>query len=212
MQVDHKLIEKYHLNQCTPEEKILVEEWLLDDTLSLSSLTMPARDKDQLQLKIWEELSTHINKPLPETKAPTKKFSFKYISIAASLLIILGFSIYRFTVSKEDTYALFDNSANANLKYIEKNSYELILGKHASARINMDTGEFYTVGNMMLTPKKDFTYTFPGSSTKKELKNGEIYFILDAKNTGKQVILSKSELTFLAPTIQHQLKRQFNII
>ena len=37
MKVDQKLIEKYHLNQCTPEERILVEEWLVDDTFGLFS-------------------------------------------------------------------------------------------------------------------------------------------------------------------------------
>ncbi|MEN5195156.1 hypothetical protein [Sphingobacterium faecium] len=212
MQVDHKLIEKYHLNQCTPEERNLVEEWLIDDTLDFPSLSISQADKSHIQSEIWENISPHITEsPVIKNENLIKK-RFRYIAIAASLLIIFGFYISKNNIDKEISYAIFDNSTGPNSKYFDKNNYELILGKHATAKINIETGEFFSLGTMVIIPKKDFEFNFTGTREKKELKNGETYFILNSKNTGKQIILSQSELTFLAPTIQNQLKLQFNNI
>lgn len=212
MQVDHKLIEKYHLNQCTPEERNLVEEWLIDDTLDFPSLPISQTDKSHIQSEIWGNISQQITASPVIKKENLIKKRFRYIAIAASLLIILGFYISKNNIDKEISYAIFDNSTSTNSKYFDKNSYELILGKHATAKINIKTGEFFSLGTLVIIPKKDVEFSFTGTGEKKELKNGETYFILNPKNTGKQIILSQSELTFLAPTIQNQLKLQFNII
>jgi len=212
MKVDQKLIEKYHLNQCTPEERILVEEWLVDDNLDFSPLSLPQFDKSHIQSQIWENIAANIIEPTPIKVDNNRKRLIRYISIAASIVILFGLFIYKNNIDKEISYAIFDNSTSANSKYFEKNSYELILGKHATAKINVETGEFFSMGTMVIIPKKDFEFSFIGTTEKKELKNGETYFILNSKNTGKQIILSQSELTFLAPTIQNQLKLQFNII
>lgn len=212
MQVDHKLIEKYHLNQCTPEERNLVEEWLIDDTLDFPSLPISQTDKSHIQSEIWGNISQQITESPVIKKENLIKKRFRYIAIAASLLIIFGFYISKNNIDKEISYAIFDNSTSTNSKYFDKNSYELILGKHATAKINIKTGEFFSLGTLVIIPKKDVEFSFTGTGEKKELKNGETYFILNPKNTGKQIILSQSELTFLAPTIQNQLKLQFNII
>lgn len=212
MQVDHKLIEKYHLNQCTPEERNLVEDWLMDDTFDFTPLPIPQIDKSHMQSQIWGNIVPYINEPIAIIKNSRRTKLLCYISIAASLLIIFGFFISKSSIDNEISYATFDNSTSPNSKYFKKNSYELILAKHATARINLETGEFFSIGTMVIIPKKDFEFNLIGTSQKKELKNGETYFILNSKNTGKQIIFSQSELTFLAPTIQNQLKLQFNII
>ncbi|UZJ64937.1 hypothetical protein OKW96_01035 [Sphingobacterium sp. KU25419] len=93
MQVDHKLIEKYHLNQCTPEERNLVEEWLIDDTLDFPSLPISQADKSHIQSEIWENISPHITESPVIIKENLIKKRFRYIAIAASLLIIFGFYI-----------------------------------------------------------------------------------------------------------------------
>ncbi len=113
---------------------------------------------------------------------------------------------------KEKTDATFDNARNANLKYINQQNYKIVLGKNATAQINTDTGIIKTTGNMLFIPKRNFAFSMPGADKKKELKTGEIYFVLQPQKNGKQVIIAKSELTFLAPTLQHELKLQFNII
>ena len=212
MKIDHKLIEKYHLGQCSPGEKILVEEWLLDDTLDSEPLSISIAKKTKLETDIWAELSTHIDQSEVPATVPQKKYSFKYIGIAATIAFFLCFGFHWFSKDSEKAAAIFENRTNAGLKYINQNNYNIILGKHASAEINTDTGEFKTSGNMMFIPKKNFAFSFSGTDKKKELKHGETYFVLKPQKNGKQVIISKSELTFLAPTIQHELKIQFNII
>jgi len=212
MRIDHKLLEKYHLGQCSPAEQLLVEEWLLDDTLESEPLSISITKKAKLETDIWAELSSHIDQSGVPTIVPPKKYNFKYIGIAASIVLLLCFGFYQFSKDAENTAAIFDNRTSAGLKYINQDSYNIILGKNARAEINTDTGEFKTSGNMMFIPKKNFAFSFSGTDKKRELKHGETYFVLKPQKNGKQVIISKSELTFLAPTIQHELKIQFNII
>ncbi len=212
MKIDHKLIEKYHLGQCSPTEKLHVEEWLLDDTLESDPLSISVDKKIKLETDIWAELSAHIDQSEIPASISQKRYNFKYIGIAATIIFLLSFGFYKFSRDAEKDAAVFDNRTSAELKYINKNSYDIILGKNASAEINTDTGVFKSSGNMMFTPKKNFAFSFSGTNKKKELKLGETYFVLKPQKNGKQVIISKSELTFLAPTIQHELKVQFNII
>ncbi len=212
MKIDHKLIEKYHLGKCSPAEKNLVEEWLLDDSLESEPLSISTTKRAKLETDILAVLSSHVDQSEVKKIVPSKKYNFKYIGIAASMVFLLCFVFYQFSKDAENTAAIFDNRTSAGLKYINQNSYNIILGKNARAEINTDTGEFKTSGNMMFIPKKDFAFSVSGSDKKKELKHGETYFVLQPKKNGKQVIISKSELTFLAPTIQHELKIQFNII
>ncbi|MDR6735863.1 MULTISPECIES: hypothetical protein [Sphingobacterium] len=212
MKIDHKLIEKYHLGQCSPTEKILVEEWLLDDTLDSEPLSISIAKKTKLETDIWDQLSAHIDQSDVPATIPQKKYSFKYIGVAATIVFLLCFGFYWFGKDSGKAAAIFENRTSTGLKYINQNNYNIILGKHASAEINTDTGEFKTSGNMMFIPKKNFAFSFSGTDKKKEFKHGEIYFVLKPQKNGKQVIISKSELTFLAPTIQHELKIQFNII
>jgi len=212
MKIDHKLIEKYHLGKCSPAEKNLVEEWLLDDSLESEPLSIFTTKRAKLETNIWAVLSSHVDQSEVKKIVPSKKYNFKYIGIAASMVFLLCFGFYQFSKDAENTAAIFDNRTSAGLKYINQNNYNIILGKNARAEINTDTGEFKTSGNMMFIPKKDFAFSVSGSDKKKELKHGETYFVLQPKKNGKQVIISKSELTFLAPTIQHELKIQFNII
>ena len=64
MQVDHKLIEKYHLNQCTPEERNLVEEWLIDDTLDFPSLPF-LKQTSPISSQKFGKTSVRISRNLP---------------------------------------------------------------------------------------------------------------------------------------------------
>lgn len=212
MKIDHKLIEKYHLGQCSPAEKTIVEEWLLDDTLESEPLSISTTKKAKLETDIWAELSSHIGQSEVTQTVPSKTYHFKYIGIAASMVFLLCLGFYQLSKDAENTAAIFDNRTSAGLKYINQNSFNIILGKNAWAEINTDTGEFKTSGNMMFIPKKDFAFSFSGTENKRKFRHGETYFVLQPKKNGKQVIISKSELTFLAPTIQHELKVQFNII
>jgi len=229
MKIDYKILERYHLNQCTPEERLLVEQWLDEDLADFESPFSAADEKQKVQNEIWAELNNFIDTeaqspaasstPLPsDTVAadlidikPKRLISFKQLCIAAAVIVIIGSALVTFKSTHQISDAIFDNSANAQLKYIEKNNYELILGRHASARVNLNTGVFDTSGDMMLIPKKDFLFSFSESSEKKKLKNGETYFVIESPSTGKPIIISKTEMTFLAPTIQNQLKMQFNI-
>lgn len=210
MKIDHKLIEKYHLGQCSPTEKLLVEQWLLDDTFEFNQTPISRTKKSKLEYDIWANINTHIEQE--PTKISGKRYKSKYFGIAASLLIVLSISFYQFNNSYEKADATFDNRTNTSLKYINKHNYKIVLGKNATAQINTDTGEIKTTGNMLFIPKKDCAFSFSGIEKKKELKTGETYFVLQPQKNGKQVIIAKSELTFLAPTLQHELKLQFNII
>lgn len=210
MRIDHTLIEKYHLDQCSPAEKLLVEQWLLDDSFKANPLSITTAQKDKLESEIWTNINAHIEQAKAPIKITPKKYNFRYLVVAASLLAILTIGFYQFNMSEKPD-ATFDNRMNASLKYINQHNYKIVLGKNATAQINTDTGEIKTTGNMLFIPKKNFAFSLSGHK-KKELKPGETYFVLQPQKNGKQVIIAKSELTFLAPTLQHELKLQFNII
>ncbi|WP_293887578.1 MULTISPECIES: hypothetical protein [unclassified Sphingobacterium] len=212
MKIDHKLIAKYHLGQCSPTEKLLVEEWLMDDTFESNPIPISTAKKNKLENDIWADINTYIETAEAPIEIKRKKYPLKYVGIAASFLILLSFGLHQFNNMKEKTDATFDNARNGNLKYINQQNYKIVLGKNATAQINTDTGIIKTTGNMLFIPKRNFAFSMPGADKKKELKTGEIYFVLQPQKNGKQVIIAKSELTFLAPTLQHELKLQFNII
>ncbi|WP_313155023.1 hypothetical protein [Sphingobacterium multivorum] len=211
MNIDQKLIEKYHLGQCSPTERLLVEQWLLDDTFETKPLPISTAQKNKLESDIWADINTYIEKSETLVQIRSKKYPLKYVGIAASLLVLLGFGFHQFNNMQEKTDATFDNRTNASLKYINQDNYKIVLGKNATAQINTDTGEIKTTGNMLFIPKKNIAFSLSGDK-KKELKTGETYFVLQPQKNGNQVIIAKSELTFLAPTLQHELKLQFNII
>ncbi|WP_313188286.1 hypothetical protein [Sphingobacterium siyangense] len=210
MNIDQKLIEKYHLGQCSPTERLLVEQWLLDDTFETKPLPISTAQKNKLESDIWADINAHIEQSNAPIKITQQKYNFRYLGIAASLLAVLSIGFHLFNIS-EKTDATFDNRTNASLKYINQDNYKIVLGKNATAQINTDTGEIKTTGNMLFIPKKNFAFSLSGDK-KKELKTGETYFVLQPQKNGNQVIIAKSELTFLAPTLQHELKLQFNII
>ncbi|MBP3942068.1 hypothetical protein J5U18_00565 [Sphingobacteriaceae bacterium WQ 2009] len=210
MKIDYKVIERYHLNQCTPQERLMVEQWLDEGLDDFETPFATVNEKKQVGEEIWNELHAFMEE---DTNRPKTKnlFSFKRVSVAAAILAIVSLAAITLKNNAHFSDALFDNSTNSNLKYIDKNNYELILGSYASARVNIKTGVFDTSGDIMLIPKKDFLFSFSKNSVKKALKNGEIYFLLKSSSIGRPIIISKTELTFLAPTIQQQLKMQFNI-
>lgn len=212
MKIDRQLIEKYHLGHCSTQEKLLVEKWLLDDTLNTEQRPISLDKKTKLANDMWAELSTHIDQSNIPGSIPRSIINFKSLGIAATMIFLLSFGFYKLSKDVETGTAVFDNKTSAGLKYINQNNYNIILGKDASAEINTDTGEFKTSGNIMFIPKKNFSFSFGGTDQKKKLKYGETYFVIKTPASGKQVIIAKSELTFLAPIIQHELKMQFNII
>lgn len=97
-----KLLSKYKKGTCSPEEAALVNRWYADEAIKQEMPEGPANPLQEEQL-IWNRIRTAIplNQKLPGA-LPEKKpltISFKWIAVAASLILLfsVGFYIYHAT-------------------------------------------------------------------------------------------------------------------
>lgn len=114
----HKdLLEKYHRNSCTAEEKKIVEEWLNNDSTDALYEFSSKEDKEQVRDNIWILISQHIK---PKTRSYNKiPFSKAWIAVAACSTI---FFITSFFLEKdnfwENTFAKI--SQNKTMEFCDK--------------------------------------------------------------------------------------------
>ncbi|HEY1009446.1 MAG TPA: FecR domain-containing protein [Daejeonella sp.] len=90
------LLKRYANNQCTPEEKILVERWYLKESGELDS-GHGNNDLSQREKEIW--LGTLKKAGLPDERGGI--WLYVKIASAAVILLFVGFGGYFFTVKNE---------------------------------------------------------------------------------------------------------------
>lgn len=92
MIVNSQLLEKYYDGLCTPEEKKAVVKWIKEGEDIIKDYPFPANfDKSTVEETLWSALSTQLDITQPKKRT----YNFKrYISIAATLFIILGTYLY----------------------------------------------------------------------------------------------------------------------
>jgi len=214
--MNNQLLEKYHLNTCTAEERKMVEEWLFNtDVDGLDTVSLP-ENKNDIKQAMWRDIETvmpEVIKPLP--KRSSIYFMWKG-AIAASVFIAMAATIAYFvfanrSIGQADLVELNNPSARY-VKHIDATGYDVAVGPNTIAKINNNDGMIDLTGSMLISPKKDINLVFEGTSKKVTLLKGQTYIILKNKTGVKSIIvISERNLMDLPPVMQKQLSAQFDI-
>lgn len=228
MKVTRELIEKYHAGKCTPEEMLIVEEWLLDDEAEEEFTAPKASDKETLRDTIWADLQAEI-KPNEQEILPINRsaFSVKTIpffkpAIAAAAILVLGFFLYTTKQQNElNEVFVLQNASDTTNKNVSESLYTISLAPKSNIEIDNSTGNIDFCGAVLINPKQDIEFTIQGTCAKADeqkeklfLKKGQNYIALNYNspdNENEMVILEEGSLTSLPPVVKRQLMDQFNI-
>lgn len=216
MKVNANLIEKYHDNQCTPEERKAVEDWLLNSEVGELEFHNE-KDKQIVKADIWNGLEAVL--PEEETvKTVSLKSASFYMwkgAIAASLVIgLLSFALYYFNHNEQTTveFVAFHNKSSLKVNHISSREYNLAVGPGTFAEVNEDNGIIDLSGSILISPKKDIDLNFGGTKNKVSLKKGQSYIILNYKTGGQGlIVLNEKNLIHLPPVMQKKLTYEFGI-
>lgn len=210
MKLDNSLLEKYHLQQCSAEERELVEEWLFSTEPETEGLDLPEGEDRQLHKQaMWDEIRSITAEP---------KYSFwngqriVAASLLAGILLLGGYAC--FTQNDEDLLASVSviNSSAVGVKNISYNTYNIAVGPMTRGTINNLTGLINFSGSILFSPKKDITVTFEGSSEKMSFKMGQTYIILNGNTQNDRIIIvNEKNINQLPPILQQQVFQHFNI-
>lgn len=213
MNINQELIERYHRDECTKEERIAVEDWLFADDFA-EELDLPiGENKAEHKASMWNEIAPVHPK---EQISKGHSFSFWKGAVAASLVFgLFGIGFYQFTLkTKNDSpqFVSVDNTSAINVKHLDANGYNISIGPNTFAKINYATGSVDLSGCMLISPKKDVELKFKGSDKKISLKMGQTYIILNGKtDEDKIIVVSERNLMDLPPVLQKQITNQFSI-
>lgn len=216
MNISNELLEKYHLNTCSAQERQRVEEWLFNTDVDELETKGLAEDKNTLKQAMWQEIETvmpHEIKLLP--KRSNTYFMWKG-AIAASVFIALAGAITYFMFAnksiKQADFLELNNPSALHVKHIDAKGYDVAVGPNTIAKINNNDGMIDLTGSILISPKKDIDLVFEGTDKKVTLLKGQTYIILKNKTGVKSiVVISERNLMDLPPVMQKQLSSQFDI-
>lgn len=220
MKIDKEIIERYHRNECSPEEAQAVELWLFSGDSDEALLLPINEDKAVHKTMIWTDIEKTI---LPEkeiipgkTKRTFHKISFWSGAVAASLFIaVLTASFYHLgknLTTQDQPLLSVNNRSSINVKHLEANAYHISVGPNTSASINNTTGSVDLSGSLLISPKKDIVLSFEGSKEKMTFKAGQTYIILKGEDgNDKIIIVNEKNIMDLPPLLQKQIINEFKI-
>jgi transmembrane sensor len=172
------LINKYQAGTCTPEEKAIVENWLIVGEVTKFNLSDDELDEDLLDLQ--QRLHTDI--------APKRKTLWPRIAVAASILICLGIAFYFYTdVNKKLTLT-------TAYKDIAPGSNKAILTLANGAKISITdarNGEILKESGIVVSKTSDGQLVYKITDRNKKLKTkDQAYHTIETPRGGQhQVIL-----------------------
>lgn len=230
MNISKDLLEKYHSNQCSTEERDAVEEWLFSNHTE-EGLQLPlGESRAAHKADIWkgiadilpeEDLSevktSAANTPLakPVIEKPVKKYSFWIGAVAATIVVgMSGLGVVQLQRNRQQTdpeLVSVNNTSTVKVHHLEVKGYALAVGTSTSAKIDNLTGVVDLSGSIVISPKKDITLQFEGSPEKITFKKDQTYIILKSKEGKNQIIVSEKNLMDLPPILQKQIINEFNI-
>lgn len=218
MIVNKELIEKYHAGECSPEERRLVEEWLLSDYSDERLLLPGGEDKEIHKQEMWNEIIAGLPEETGISQKPAGLLSrVLQIGIAALLLLGLSFTLILSNFRDDnDQPGSFSNSG-ASLKELELEDYRIILAPNS--KINYQAGLIDFKGSILISPKQDIELTLQadyedasGSLEKVEFKMGQTYIaFISSSDDYKVIVLNKKNLIHLPDVLQKQINSQFSI-
>ncbi len=216
MNISQELLEKYHLNTCSAEERQRVEEWLFNTDVEELNTVALAKDKNALKQEMWQEIETVMPqaiKPLP--KRSNTYFMWKGAIAASVFMAMAGVIAYFIMANKSIGQADFlelNNPSARYVKHIDAKGYDVAIGPNTVAKINNSDGMIDLTGSILISPKKDINLVFEGTDKKITLLKGQTYIILKNKTGVKSiVVISERNLMDLPPVMQKQLSAQFDI-
>ncbi|MFA4869004.1 MAG: FecR family protein [Pedobacter sp.] len=172
------LIYKYQAGTCTPEEKAIVENWLIAGEVTKFNLSDDELDEDLLDLQ--QRLHTDI--------APKRKTLWPRIAVAASILVCLGIAIYSYTdLNKESAVA-------TAYKDIAPGSNKAILTLANGAKISITdakNGEIIKESGIVISKTADgkLVYKMMDRNKRSRTKNPAYHTIETPRGGQHQVIL-----------------------
>lgn len=216
MKVTADLIEKYHHNLCTPEERKAVEDWLMNsdvDELAFHS----ENDKQLVKGDMWKNIATAVpDQPAPKQQLlrPASYYMWKGAVAATLLITLLGATFYYLNRNSEKTveFVAFHNKSALKVNHISSREYSLAIGPETSAEINEQNGVIDLTGSILISPKRDIELKFDGAVNTVSLKKGQTYIILNSKSGNHGlIVVNEKNLINLPPLIQKKLIQEFDI-
>lgn len=227
MNINKDLIEKYHRNACSTEERDAVEAWLFsnhtDEGLQLPLGESKAAHKADIWKGIEDFLPAEDLSPVPQAKeipikmpaADKPKLNFWMGAVAATVMIGLsGLGIIQLQKNRtqnEPALVSINNTSTIKVHHLEVSDYSLSVGTNTSAKIDNLTGVVNLAGSILFSPKKDITLSFEGSPKKITFKKDQTYIILKGKEGTEQIIVSEKNMMDLPPVLQKQIINEFDI-
>lgn len=185
MDIDPDLLEKYWLGQCSPEEKIVVEEWLNAGEPVREYTLKSDINKAHLENEIWAHISETVRHDATPTSKQEQQFKIKKVFyIAASLLLFTGLSILALRSVKPDLVAIH------NIKVPFGKQMTITLPDGTSVTLNSGSEFTYpekfknTIRKVMLCGEAYFQVT----------KNKEKPFIVETPRSITKVLGTKFNL------------------
>lgn len=216
MKVTADLIEKYHHNLCTPEERKAVEDWLLNSEVDELEFH---REKDKQLVKddMWKNIATVVpdqSAPKQQLLRPASYYMWKGAVAATLLIALLGATFYYVNRNSEKTveFVAFHNKSALKVNHISAREYSLAIGPETSAEINAQNGVIDLTGSILISPKRDIELKFDGAINTLSLKKGQTYIILNSKSGNHGlIVVNEKNLINLPPLIQKKLIQEFDI-
>lgn len=193
MKVDKELIERYHKQECTPEEMLAVEQWLLSDT---SDDELPG-DLHLLEQEMWKDIAP-----------PKKRFAFMPVAAAAAVLLAMVFTGLRFFHHLDVERPVAVNNQSVHIKYISAADYNMSVAPNSTAMLNRELGTMYFTGSLMLKPKEDMQLSLDNGRQKLDFKAGQTYILV---NNGEVVVVNERNLMDMPPVLQQRISAEFKI-
>lgn len=214
IEVNQELIEKYHRQECTPEECAAVESWLFEEDTEVI-LDLPAdENKASHKAEIW----MGIEEILPQQDLKLKqKIAFPYRLLAIAAILLVGLFIFfsydaNETSHKTITDLAINNTSAVRVKHLQYDHCNFSIAPHTRADINYQTGLINLSGSILIHPKEDFELFLSGNATKTLLKTGQTYILIrDEAENEHFFLVNKSNLTDLPPMVQRKIINTFNI-
>lgn len=227
MKVSRDLIEKYHQNLCTAQEKAAVEQWLalqeLDDDASLSELGIP---ENELEASMWANVSQGMATnatPAGKTISPGRWNTLFRLSMAACLVMAVAGTVlwWQYTLG-ETTSVQLSNMENTTRRHVAATGLTVSMAPRSRADITTTAsqakGNISFCGAMTIETLSDLELTLNTTchaggtaSEKVTCRKGETYILFNYRFAADQelVVVNRRDVADLPPALRRQVAMLF---
>lgn len=148
-----ELLEKYHANECTPEERLLVEQWIARQETVFPEIALPPHiDESALQHRVWKEMKkrtapseSFVHQPHITRSGGANRWIFRS-AVAACLVISLAFIYSLYLQKKEKEQPVTATNLHSYA------TFEMPKGKHGSIVLPDGTTVTLNAGSSLRYP------------------------------------------------------------